>query len=62
MNRVTYLFQGDLLSLAWRSGWYYSLIGWSCRWNIFNWKLPRVTMVFMKEIISNDSVFYLEGE
>jgi len=56
MDRVTYLLQGDFLSLAWRCSWHYSLIDWSCRWNIFNWKLPRVMMVFMKEIIGNDSI------
>ena len=55
MNRVTYLLQGDFLSLAWRHSWNHNLIGWSCRWNIFNWKLPKVTMI-LKEIIGNDPV------
>jgi len=56
IDRMTYLFQGDFLSLAWGCSMHYNLIGWSYRWNIFNWKLKRVMMVFIKEVIGNDFV------
>ena len=35
---------------------HYNLIGGSYRWNIFNWKLPRVMIVFMKKVMGNDSM------
>ena len=56
INRMTYLFQGDFLSLTRECSVHYNLISGSCWWNIFNWKLPRVTIVFMKKVIGNDSV------